>query len=208
VQGDFDPEDDRLRTRIFSALFALCIVAALSLSANVSAEERAILAGDSYSIQVELDFLEFCDYSWSSDVPLDFTVLDPSSTEIIQQEDAYSGTGFVPSMTAGTYTLTWENPGLSVAHLEFDVSGTFSEAEEAISFVTWALIIGAIVIVAIVVIVVIIVVMGGKKAPAPPAPGMQAPMAAQAMATGHCPVCGTMMDPSAAFCSRCGTRFK
>lgn len=197
-----------MRTGIISALFAMCIVCALALSANVSAEERAILAGDSYSIQVDLDIFEVYTYSWSSDVPLDFTVIDPNSNEYDYQTGDYSGTGMLPSYMSGTYTLIWENPGLTVAHLEFDVSGTFSEAEDAISFMTWALIIAAIVIVAVVVIVVILVVMGGKKAPTPPAPGMQAPMAAQAMATGHCPVCGTMLDPNAAFCSRCGTRYK
>ncbi|MEW5747440.1 MAG: zinc ribbon domain-containing protein [Candidatus Thermoplasmatota archaeon] len=197
-----------MRTRIFPALFALCIVSALALSANVSAEERAILAGDSYSIQVELEIFDISEYSWSSDVPLDFALIDPDGTEYISQTGAYSGTGWLPSYMSGTYTLTWENPGLTVAHLEFDVSGAFTEAEEAISFMTWALIIAAIVIVAVVVIVVVVVVMGGRKAPAPPAPGMQAPMAAQAMATGHCPVCGTMLDPNAAFCSRCGTRYK
>lgn len=178
----------------------------MAFSSSVSAEERAIPAGDSYAVEVELSLLEYFTYSWSSDVQLNFVVTDPLENEVPYETAATSGSGIIPSYTSGTYTLTWSNEGSSIAHLSFDLSGSFAEAEAALSMVFWMLIIAIIVIIAIVVIVVILVV-GRRRAPTQPSM-MPPPVASQALATGQCPTCGRPIDPNAAFCSNCGTRYR
>ena len=189
-----------------SALAAFCLVSVLAFSSSVSAEERAIPADDSYAVEVELSLLEYFTYSWSSDMQLTFTVTDPTGTEVPYETAATSGSGIIPSYTPGTYTMTWFNYGSSLAHLSFDLSGSFEEAEAALSFVLWALIIAAIVIVAIVVIVVIVVV-GRKKSSTQPSM-MPPQVATQALTTGQCPTCGSQIDLNASFCSKCGTRYR
>ena len=197
-----------VRTKIISALFALCIASVLVLPAAVSAEEHAIMSGDSYTVDFDLDMLDMFTYSWSSDVDLDFTVRDPNGDLYYSALDQDSYNGIIVAGLSGTYTMTWENNGLTTAHLEYDIAGAANEAENALSFVLWVVILAALIIVAIIVIVVVVVVMGKKKAPAQPAPGQQSPLAAQALATGHCPNCGTALDPNTSFCSRCGTKYK
>jgi hypothetical protein len=191
-----------------SALAVLCLVSVLALSSCVSAEERAILPGDSFAVEVDLDLFEVFTYSWSCDVQLDFTVTDPLGNDMPYDVGATSGSGTIPSWTSGTYTLTWDNDGSSIAHLSFDLSDTFSEVENAMSALLWGLIIAAIVIVAVIVIVVIVVVMGGKKTAPPQQMGAPPPMAPQALATGHCPTCGNQIDVNASFCAKCGTRYR
>lgn len=197
-----------MKTRALSVLAALCLIAVLALSSTVSAADHAIPPGDSYSVEVELSIFDPFTYSWSSDVPLDFSVQDPLGNEYPYQTDATSGSGILPAYSSGTYTLTWTNGGLTTAHLSFDLSGTFSEVEEGISMLIWTVIIAGIVVVAVVVIIVIVVVMGGKKAPPQPAMGPQPQMASQALATGQCPTCGNQIDPNAMFCQKCGTRYR
>jgi hypothetical protein len=197
-----------MKTRTLSFLAALCLASVLALSSSVSATEHAIPAGDSYSVEVEMSIWEPFTYSWSSDVPLTFTVEDPLGNEVPYQTGATSGSGILPAYASGTYTLTWTNNGLTLAHLSFDLSGAFAEVEEGLSILMWTVVIAVIVVVAVVVIVVIVVVMGGKKAPPQPVMGPQPQMAAQALATGHCPTCGNPIDPNAMFCQKCGTRYR
>jgi uncharacterized membrane protein len=180
----------------------------LALSLNASAEDRAIRAGESLDITVDLSFGEIFSYSWSSDVGVDFVLKAPSGTAYMTVTDSTSWDGFLPVVETGAYTLTWTNNDIVIAHLEFDVSSPFDEVEQAMSTMVWILIIAGIVLVSIVVIVVILVVMGGKKAPAQPQVGPDPQMIAQGAATGHCPTCGVQMDPNAAFCSKCGARFR
>ncbi len=184
------------------------MVSVLALASSASAEERVIQPGTSFSVEVELSFMEVFTYSWTSDEPLDFVVEDPVGTEYVTLSDVESYSGMLPSYTAGTYTLTWTNPGSALAHLDFDLSGAYGEVEEGLSMLMWAAVIGGIVVTAIIVIVVIVVVMGGKKAPQQQAMGPPPQMAQQAMATGHCPTCGNTIDPNTSFCSKCGTRFR
>lgn len=200
-----------MRTNVLSAVAVLCLVSALAVSSCVSAEERAILAGDSFSVEVELSVLDFLTYSWTSDEPLSFVITDPSGNQIPYGTNTTSGDSTLPMLSSGTYTLTWYNYGSSTAHLSFDLSEPFSEAD-VIEETMWTLsligIIIAVALVAVVVIVVIVIVMSDKgKTPAPPAGG-PSPLASQALATGHCPTCGVQIDTSASFCAKCGTRFK
>lgn len=196
-----------MNTKIVSAIASLCLVTVLALSSCVSADERAILPDDHFAVEVDLSLLEILTYSWSSDVPLTFTITDPMGNEIPYDTGATYGSGSLPSWSSGTYTLTWFNYGSSVAHLSFNLSEPFNEAEGAMSALLWGLIIAAIIIVAIIVIVVIVVVMGGKKSPAQPMVAPP-PMGSQALATGHCPTCGNPVEKDASFCSKCGTRFR
>lgn len=200
-----------MRANVLSALAVSCLVSALVVSSCVSAEERAILAGDSFSAEVELSMFDFLTYSWSSDHPLSFVITDPSGNQVPYGSNTTSGDSTLPMWASGTYTLTWYNYGLSTAHLSFDLSAPFSEVE-VIEETMWTLTLIGIIItvaaVAVVVVVVIVVVMGdGKKRSAPPA-GAPSPLASQALATGHCPTCGVQIDTSASFCAKCGTRFK
>lgn len=196
-----------MNTKIVSAIASLCLVAVLALSSCVSADERAISPDDHFAVEVDLDLLEVFTYSWSSDVPLTFTVTDPLGNEIPYETGATYGSGSIPSWSSGTYTLTWFNYGSTVAHLSFNLSETFDEVEGVMSALLWGLIIAAIVIVAVIVIVVLVVVRPGKKAPAQPMP-MPPQMASQALATGHCPTCGNAIDVNASFCPKCGTRYR
>lgn len=189
---------------------ALCLVSALALASNVLAAERTIEPNSSFSIDVELSFMEFCSYEWTSDVPLDFTVYDPEGLSFPYEIDATIADGEIIGYRTGTYTLTWSNDASTTAHLSFDVSDSYKESgvEEAMSAFMWAMIIVGIIIVAVVVIIVIVVVMGGKTKHAQPPMGPPPQMATQAMVTGHCPTCGTQLDPNASFCSKCGTRYR
>ncbi len=200
-----------MRTKVLSAVAVLCLVSALAVSSCVSAEERAILAGDSFSVEVELSMLGFLTYSWSSDEPLSFAITDPSGNQFPYGTNTTSGDSTLPLWSSGTYTLTWYNYGSSTSHLSFDLSEPFSEVdviEETMWTLTLIGIIIAVGLVAVVVIVVIVIVMSDKgKKSAPPAGG-PSPLAAQALATGHCPTCGVQIDTSASFCAKCGTRFK
>lgn len=197
-----------MNTRIVSTLVTLCLVSVLSLASTVSAEEHAIQSGDSYSIEVELSFMEMFSYSWTSDVGIDFLIEDPVGNSYLSIEDTTSWSSVLPAITAGTYTLIWTNNAISIAHLSFDVSGTFNEVEQGITTMIWVGVIVGIIIIGVIVVVVIILVGGKKKAPTQTMMGPQPQMAAQALATGHCPTCGMQIDPNAAFCSKCGARFR
>ena len=198
----------KMRNSVVSALAAMCLISVLALASSASAEEHAILSGSSYSIEVDLSLAESLEYSWTCDVMLDFTVEDPNGDIYTTVTDRESWSSFVVAFVSGTYTLTWTNEGLTVAHLSYDLSSTSSQVEEGMSFLVWGAIIGVIAIVAVIVIVVIVVVMGGRKAPPQPVMGPQPQMAAQAIATGHCPTCGNQIDPNASFCAKCGTRYR
>lgn len=194
--------------KVVTALAAICLLSVLALPSCVSAVDHSIQPGDSYLIKVELSVFEIVTYSWDSSVPLTFTVEDSSGNLVtyLTETNATSGVGALPP--PGTYTLKWQNNGASVAHLSFYVSDQFSEVEDAMSAFMWAMIIVGIIIVAVVVIIVIVVVMGGKTKHAQPPMGPPPQMATQAMVTGHCPTCGTQLDPNASFCSKCGTRYR
>jgi amino acid transporter len=197
-----------MRNGVVSALVALCLVSVLALASVVSADEHAILSGDSYSVEASLSLAETLDYSWTCDVLLDFVVEDPTGGVYTYVTDEDSWSAFIIAFISGTYTLTWYNNATTVAHLDFTLSDSFGEVEEGLSMMVWAAIIAGIVILAVVVIVVIVVVMGGRNAPAQPVMGPQPQMTAQAVATGHCPTCGNQIDPNASFCAKCGTRYR
>ncbi len=198
----------KMNNRVVSALMAMCLVSALALASGVSADEHAILSGDSYAVEVSLSFTESLEYSWTCDVPLDFVVEDPMGGVYTHVADEESWSAFIIAFTSGTYTLTWTNNGTTVAHLSFDLSDSYGQVEEGISALVWGAIIAVIVIIGVIVVVVIVVVMGGRKTPPQPVMGPQPQMAAQALATGHCPSCGNQIDPNASFCAKCGTRYR
>ncbi|MGD9963061.1 MAG: zinc ribbon domain-containing protein [Thermoplasmata archaeon] len=197
-----------MRTNALSVLTVLCLMSALAVSSCASAESRAILAGDSYSVEVELSVLDFLTYSWSSDIPLSLTLQDPSGYEVPLGSNTTSGEGTLPSWEAGTYTLTWHNyASYATAHLDFDLSEPYDESgvEDAMSAFVMIGIIVVVVLIAVVVVIVLVVVMGNKKEPAQQAPP---PMASRALETGHCPTCGSPIDKDASFCARCGAKFR
>jgi hypothetical protein len=193
--------------RKVSVCTIVCLAFALALSMNAAADEHAIPAGESYSLEVELSSGELFSYSWSSNVDLDFSVRDPSGIVVQSESSVDFDVDVLWPSTSGTYTLRWVNNEAVAAQLTYDLHG-FGYVEDAISWVFWGAVIAAIVIVSIVVIVVIVVVMGGRKTPAQQPAGPQPQAAAQAAATGHCPTCGTLLDPNASFCPRCGMRYK
>lgn len=192
--------------RPLAVLSIVSLAFALSLSGNASAAERAITPGDSYSVEVELSFIQPLTYSWSSDVTLDFVIQDSSGVVVLSVDDSMSEDNMYVSLVSGTYTVTWSNDHSVVAHLTFTLSGAFEEVSEGLSMLMWGLIIAGIVIVAVVVIVVIVVVMGSRGPSQPVGPPAQT--TSQALVTGHCPTCGNTIDPNTSFCAKCGTRFR
>lgn len=198
----------KMNNRFVSAFMALCMVLVLAVASGVSADEHAILSGDSYSVEVSLSLAESFEYSWTCDVFLDFVVEDPTGSVYTSLTDVNSWSGFIVAFTSGVYTLTWTNNGTTVAHLDFTLSDSYGQVEEGLSVLVWGVIIVGIVLIAVVVIVVIVVVMGGRKAPVQPVMGPQPQMTAQAAATGHCPTCGNQIDPNASFCAKCGMRYR
>lgn len=200
--------DIQMRVRLVAVLTVLSLAFAMALAGNASAAERAIQPGESYSVEIELSFIEPLTWSWSSDVSLDFAILDPSGTEVVNVSDSTSESDIYVSVVSGTYTVTWDNDHAVIAHLTFTLSAPFEDASEGLSALMWGLVIAGIIVVAVVVIVVIVVVMGSRK-PQPQQPmGPPPQMTSQALASGRCPNCGTTIDPNTSFCARCGTRFR
>jgi flagellar basal body-associated protein FliL len=197
-----------MRQRIIALALIACLSFALAFAANAAADQHTIPAGQSYTIEVELESGELFTYNWHSDVDLDFVVRDPSGLIVQSESDTDFDVDVLWPSTAGTYSLTWDNNGMVAASLTYELSGAISGVEKAFDWFLIGLIITAIIIAVVVVIVVVVVVMGGKKGAAQPPMGPPPQVASQAAATGHCPTCGTLLDPNAAFCPRCGTQYR
>lgn len=197
-----------MRLRPLTVLSIVSLAIALAMAGNVSAAERAIQPGSGFTVEVDLSFIQPLAYSWSSDVSLEFVIRDPSDVVVASVTAATSANDIYMAAVSGTHTLTWTNQNAVVAHLTFTLSGPFDEVTEGLSALMWGLVIVGVVIVGVVVIVVIVVVMGSRRSRPQQPMGPLPPMPPQAVASGRCPACGTVVDPNTSFCSRCGARFR
>jgi hypothetical protein len=141
------------------------------------------------------------EYTWSSDLPLSFTV---SKTSGFVESFAASTSGSGSVKTDGeTVFFSWFNPNSANATLTYDLSAV-STVEHA--FITWvtALIIGGVAVFVVIVVIVFLVVRSlgrSSQAAQPPlAPVPYPPVC------GKCPSCGSSIDADSRFCAKCGNR--
>ena len=201
-------ECQTMRLKIAAIAMMSCLLCAFALAANVAADQQTIPANQSFVKDVELEAGVLFTYNWNSNVDLDFSIRDPQGVVVKSESSTDFDVDVLWPSTTGTYRLTWENENLVSAQLDYELQG-MSVVEDALSFVFWMMIIAIIVIMVVVAIVVIVVVVGGKKKGAAQQPMGPPPLVvSQAAATGHCPTCGTALDPNASFCARCGTRYR
>ena len=184
---------------------------ALSLSGFAGAVSDTLSPGETLTETVVADEGDWIDYTWSSSSALLFVLRDPNG---IQQDTSTSTSdfGLYTADMAGTYTLTWTNIGGSDVTINYQVDMIpFGDGEGFFEDIWRTILIAAVIIVVIVVVIIVLVVyvLGkDKKRAAPqyaPPPMVAGPPGAPLT---NCPRCGVPLDPSGAFCQKCGARVR
>jgi hypothetical protein len=194
------------------ALGALVLAAiALSISGLALAVNDTLSPAETITKQITVDEGDWIDYSWTSSAALSFVLRDPNNA--VQDSSVSSNDwGLYTAPMDGTYTLTWTNNQLVDVTINYEATRVPFGGGEGLFEDIWRTILIAVVIIAVVIVVIIVLVVyvlaKGKKPAAP----QYAPPPMQAGPPGapltNCPRCGVPLDPSGAFCQKCGARVR
>jgi hypothetical protein len=196
--------------RVLVGLMALVVMSAAIGLASVPAAAltATIPAGNALTVTITVGADATISYSWTSDGgTLSFELRDQAANVLRSSSGTY-GTGLYTVDHGGVYSLVWTNSNTAAVTINYNVDaldiggGFFDDLGDAIVL---GMIIVLAVIVIIVVVVVLVVVKGKKKQPQPatgPGAGVVPPMG------NNCSVCGSPLDPSMAFCAKCGAKLR
>lgn len=195
--------------RVLASLMMLVVMLAATGLASVPAAalDATIPSGHALTVTITVSADATISYSWTSDGTLSFELRDQAAN-VLRSSSGTFGTGLYTVDNGGVYSLVWTNLGASSVDIDYNVEaldiggGFFDDLGDAI--VLGMLIVLAVIV--IIVVVVVLVVVKGKKKQPQPAPGLGAgvvpPMG------NNCAVCGSPLDPSMAFCAKCGAKLR
>jgi len=194
--------------RVLATLMLLVLVfAAISfVTGPAAAIDATIPPGNALTVTITVSADTTISYSWTSDGTLSFVLRD-QAMNVLRTSSGTFGTGLYTVDSGGVYALVWTNMNAAAVDIDYTVealdvgAGFFDDLGDAI--VLGMLIVLAIIVI-IVVVVVLVVVKGKKKAPQP----MTGPVGVVPPMGNNCGVCGTPIDPSMAFCAKCGAKLR
>lgn len=195
--------------RVLASLVLLVLMfAAMGFVASPAvAVDVTIPPGNALTVTITVSADSSISYSWTSDGTLTFVLRDQAMNTLRTSSGTF-GTGLYAVDNGGVYSLVWTNTNAAAVDIDYTVeaidlgAGFFDDIGDAIVL---GLLIVLAVIVIIVVVVVLVVVKGKKKEPQPmagPGAGVVPPMG------NNCAVCGSPLDPSMAFCAKCGAKLR
>jgi hypothetical protein len=197
---------------VCATVLTMCLAIGFSIPAAGSAATVAPNNGmwaDGVFPDFTLDQVYKVSFTWTSDVPLGFSVSGPSGL-IHSYPASTSGSGSYKTED-GTLYFVWWNPGSVSATLEYDLTYEYS-SEHTASTLLWA-VIGAVAIIMVVVVFAVILVvraLGRTRNPfrneqfSQPPPYV--PQGQTVSSMRYCPGCGAEVNPSTRICPGCGAR--
>jgi hypothetical protein len=146
------------------AIVMLALIGALASSPMASAKhvvhlDVTVEPGTTYHDSYKLAKGEVLSNAWTSDLTLRFYVTDPSGA-VIRHSNGTGGQELIEAVSAGNYTLNWQNTGTGPTNLVSD-STTLPEEHESI---TWLAVLAVVIaLIALIVAVIAVVVQREKK---------------------------------------------
>jgi len=184
------------------------MAAAVGFAASpAAAVDVTIPPGNALTVTITVSADSTISYTWTSDGTLTFVLRD-QAMNTLKTWSGTSWTGLYTVESGGVYTLVWTNMNSIAVDIDYTVEATDIGAgffEDLGDALVLGLLIVLAVIVIIVVLVVLVVLKGKKKEPQPmvgTGAGVVPPMG------NNCGVCGTPIDPSMAFCAKCGAKLR
>jgi hypothetical protein len=108
-----------MRTLALLAVFLLAGCGSPAIDQQ-DAIDRTIAPAGTHSVRVQLDDGKRVEWSWTADESLHFEVQDSSGGRLLAK-DAAQDSGQFTATQDGTYTLVWQNRGLSSVDVRYSL---------------------------------------------------------------------------------------